>query len=97
MFNGNIICKSKEGQGSSFIFIVELSQNQCTNMISNRIMNPNLRKYNKILFKNCLPNDAQHWTQNQRAKKHFGSNYNSKMRSNDYDISKNVSIIMKEN
>ena len=54
MFDGDIICRSKEGFGSNFIFIVGLGQDdevtsneQVTNI---RIKNPIIKHYQKIVI-----------------------------------------------
>ena len=48
MFNGSITCRSKEGEGTNFIFLMELRENQSNKQISNRFLNPNMRIYPKI-------------------------------------------------
>ena len=98
MFNGGIICRSKEGQGSNFIFIVELSENQFHKKVSNRIMNPNLRTYSKLEFRNIIPNniESNYQTQSRRIKKNFGFDTSKKQKAGEYDISKHVNMIMKE-
>ena len=51
MFDGDIICRSKHGNGSKFIFIVAISEqsNWKENIISNnRILNPDKKDYEKI-------------------------------------------------
>ena len=51
MFDGDIICHSKHGHGSKFIFIVAIGEqsNWKGNKISSdRILNPNKKDYEKI-------------------------------------------------
>ena len=51
MFDGEIICISKFGQGTNFVFIVALTQiadNEDSSNLNNRIMNPIQKNYEKI-------------------------------------------------
>ena len=54
MFDGDIVCQSEPGKGSTFIFIVALASNECQNMnmnggnLNDRILNPVNKIYEKI-------------------------------------------------
>ena len=54
MFNGDIICNSKEGIGSNFIFIVPLSNNEIIlvddKLRNHRIINPIEKPYSKLII-----------------------------------------------
>ena len=51
MFDGEIICRSRHGYGSNFIFIVAISEQGDMNVnsiSSDRILNPVKKDYEKI-------------------------------------------------
>ena len=51
MFDGHIICKSQEGSGSNFVFIVALGTESMLDRNDtefSRMLNPNQNTYNKL-------------------------------------------------
>ena len=55
IYEGEIICKSKAGQGSNFIFIVALRPAMKNKNFLNRILNPVKRIYPKLLVQKKEP------------------------------------------
>lgn len=51
MFDGEMICRSKKGHGSNFVFIMAIDENIDTfkdNLELDRILNPVYKEYDKI-------------------------------------------------
>lgn len=63
MFEGDIICRSKQGKGSNFVFLVALGSRETVDddclKTNNRILNPFQKIYGKIHLKNNKPDMHQ--------------------------------------
>ena len=52
MFSGDVVCHSKRGEGSNFVFIMALGESDLSSSVQNssgvRILNPVRKEYQKI-------------------------------------------------